>query len=167
MSHLLMDRQEEENLCSFLEAVPRLVILHHLFQSVVLLLLKLAVCSCSYCSSSSSSNSSSRSLVSAPDFKSVSATRISLTALSSIFILFVTIFECSLQSSDLLRLLCVTGYSCRNLRYGLFYSDSKTDLKLQCDSCIKSQLFEGAKNLQNVFSKLTAVCCVLLPHNPY
>ena len=29
---------------------------------------------------------------------------------------------------------------------------------------IKFQLFEGA---QDVFSRLTAVCCMLLPHNPY
>jgi hypothetical protein len=43
-------------------------------------------------------------------------------------------------------------------------SDSKTDLKLQCDYYIKFQLFEGA---QDVFSRLMAVCCMLLPHNPY
>jgi len=35
--------------------------------------------------------------------------------------------------------------------------------KLWCDYCIKFQLFEGA---QDVFSRLTAVCCMLLPHNP-
>jgi len=29
---------------------------------------------------------------------------------------------------------------------------------------MKFQLFEGA---QDVFSRLTAVCCLLLPHNPY
>jgi len=43
-------------------------------------------------------------------------------------------------------------------------SDSKTDLNLRCNYCIKFQLFEDA---QNVFSRLTAVCCMLLPHNPY
>jgi hypothetical protein len=42
------------------------------------------------------------------------------------------------------------------------YSDSKTDLKLQCDYSIKFQLFEGA---QDVFSRLTAVCWMLLKHN--
>jgi len=46
----------------------------------------------------------------------------------------------------------------------IFYIDSETDLKLQCDYCIKFQLFEGA---QDVFSRLTAVCYILLPHNPY
>jgi len=46
----------------------------------------------------------------------------------------------------------------------VFYSDSKTDLKLICDYSIKFQLFEGA---QDVFSRLMAVCCMLLPHNPY
>ena len=45
----------------------------------------------------------------------------------------------------------------------VFYSDSKTDLKLRCDYFIKFQLFKGA---QDVFSRLTAVCCILLPHNP-
>jgi len=42
-------------------------------------------------------------------------------------------------------------------------SDNKTDLKLRCDFCIKFQLFEGA---QDVFIRLMAVCCMLLPHNP-
>jgi len=46
----------------------------------------------------------------------------------------------------------------------VFYSESKTDLKLQWDYCIKFQLNEGA---QDVFSRLMAVCCMLLPHNPY
>jgi hypothetical protein len=46
----------------------------------------------------------------------------------------------------------------------VFYSDSKTDLKLRCEYCIKFQLFEGA---QDIFGGLTAVCCMLLPHNPH
>jgi len=46
----------------------------------------------------------------------------------------------------------------------IFYSDSKTDLKQRCDYCTKFQLFKGA---QDVFARLTAVCCMLLPHNPY
>ena len=46
----------------------------------------------------------------------------------------------------------------------VLYSDSKTDIKLWCDSCIKFQLFEGA---QDVFIRLMAVCCMFLPHNPY
>jgi len=46
----------------------------------------------------------------------------------------------------------------------VLYSDSKTDLKLGHDSSIKFHLFEGA---QDVVTRLTAVCCMLLPHNPY
>jgi hypothetical protein len=46
----------------------------------------------------------------------------------------------------------------------VFYSDSKKDLKLRCDYCTKFQLFKGT---QDVFSRLTPVCCRLLPHNPY
>ena len=46
----------------------------------------------------------------------------------------------------------------------VFYGDSKTDLELRCDYCIKFQLFEGA---QDVVARLTAVCCMLLPHSPY
>ena len=38
------------------------------------------------------------------------------------------------------------------------------DLKLWCDNCIKFQVFEGA---QDIFIRLTAVCCMFLPHNPY
>jgi len=38
------------------------------------------------------------------------------------------------------------------------------DLKLWCDYCIEFQLFEGA---QDVFIRLTAVCCMFLPHNTY
>jgi len=39
----------------------------------------------------------------------------------------------------------------------VFYSDSKTELKLQCDYCIKFQQNEGA---QDVLSTLMAVCCM-------
>jgi len=56
----------------------------------------------------------------------------------------------------------------------VFYSDSKTDLKLGRDSSIKFHLFEGAqdvvtifKGAQDVVTRLTALCCMLLPHNPY
>jgi len=47
----------------------------------------------------------------------------------------------------------------------VFYSDSKTDLKLRCGYCIKFQLFEGAKDV--VTRLLKTVCCMLLLHNPY
>ena len=42
-SHLLLDRQKDEHLCSFLEAVPRVAVLHHLLQPVVCLVVRLAV----------------------------------------------------------------------------------------------------------------------------
>ena len=45
-----------------------------------------------------------------------------------------------------------------------FCSDNTTDLKVRCDYCIKFQVFEGA---QDVFSRLTVVCCTLVPNNPY
>jgi len=45
-----------------------------------------------------------------------------------------------------------------------FSSDNKTDLKVRCDCCIKFQLFESA---EDVFSRLMAVCCMLVPNNPY
>jgi len=38
----------------------------------------------------------------------------------------------------------------------VFYSDGKTDLKLQCDCCIKFQLFKGS---QDVVTRLMAICC--------
>ena len=44
----------------------------------------------------------------------------------------------------------------------VLYSDSKTDLKVWCDYCIKFELFEGGQDV----TRLTAVCCILLPHNP-
>jgi len=47
----------------------------------------------------------------------------------------------------LVRLLCVN--------MGYFYGDSKTDLKLWCDSCTILQLCRGA---QVVFSKFAGVC---------
>ena len=86
-SHLLLDQQKDEYLCSFLEAVPRLVI-RHLLQPVVQLLLRLAVVLCCCCSLS---EQSSTLLASAPDSKSVSATRISLMAFLSSLIFFLGI----------------------------------------------------------------------------
>jgi len=46
----------------------------------------------------------------------------------------------------------------------IFYSHSKTDLKLWCDCSKKLHLYEGA---QDIVTRLMAVCCMLLPHNPY
>ena len=61
----------------------------------------------------------------------------------------------------------MTGHSCRNLCHedlSCFYSDSKTGLKLRCDYYVNFQLLECT---QDIFIRLTAVCCMLLPHNPY
>jgi len=43
------------------------------------------------------------------------------------------------------------------------YSDGRTDLKLRCDCSIKFHLLKGAQDV----TRLTAVCCMLLPHDPY
>jgi len=79
------------------------------------------------------------SLAFAPDSELVSANRISHMAFSS-FIYFFPAIARDPQSSALLRLLCMTQNSFRNVipvSMNIFYSDNKTDLKLQCDCCIK------------------------------
>jgi hypothetical protein len=98
--------------------------------------------------------------------ESVSATRISLLASSSSFIYFFPAIARYPQLSALFKLLCMTRHSCRNVvpvRYDVFYSDFKTDLKLRCECSIKFHLFENAQDV----TRLTAVCCMLLPYNPY
>jgi len=45
----------------------------------------------------------------------------------------------------------------------IFYSEIKTDLKLRCDSCMNSSYLGVPK----IFCRFTAVCCMLLAHNPY
>jgi len=50
------------------------------------------------------------------------------------------------QSSALFRLLCMTRHSFRNVipvSMNVFCSDSKTDLKLHCDCCIKIPAIRG------------------------
>jgi len=103
--HLLLDRQKDEYLCSFLEVVSRLVI-HHLLQPVVRLLLRVVVVvvvvavavaaaaggggggDAAAAVVRPSPQKSSTSLASAPDSELVSATRTSLMASSSSFIFF-------------------------------------------------------------------------------
>jgi hypothetical protein len=46
------------------------------------------------------------------------------------------------------------------LDMSVFYSESKTDLKLWCDSCTNS-------SYSGVPRRLTAVCCMLLPHKSH
>ena len=80
------------------------------------------------------------SLAFAPDSELVSATRISLMASSSSFIYFFPDIAQDPQLFALFRLLCITLHSFRNVisvSMKVFYSDSKTDLKLRCDCCIK------------------------------
>jgi len=106
------------------------------------------------------------SLAFTPDSYAVSATRISLMASSSSFI--YLFFWPLLETHNHLPclLLCMTRYSFRHVipvSINVFYSNSKTDLKLRCDCCIKFPLYEGT---QDVVTTLTAVCCMLLPHNP-
>ena len=111
-------------------------------------------------------NSLLTSLAFAPDSKAVSATRISLMASFSSFIYFFPAIAQDPQLSALFRLLCMTRHSFRNIIPVdmNIYSDSKTDVKLRCNCVWIFQLFEGA---QDIVSRLTAVCCMLLPHNPY
>ena len=81
-----------------------------------------------------------------PDSESVSATRISLMASSCSFIYFFLAIARDPQSSALFRLLCMTWHSFRNVipvSMNVFYSDSKTDLKLQCGCCIKIPAIRG------------------------
>jgi hypothetical protein len=62
-------------------------------------------------------------------------------------------------------LLCMTRHSCSNLmplRYERLLQWQQNRSKATI--CIKFQLFEGA---QDVFSRLMAVCCMLLPRNLY
>jgi len=86
-------------------------------------------------------------------------------ASSSSFIYFFLVIARDPQSA-LFCLLCMTWHSFRNVipvSMNIFYSDSKTDLKLRCDSCIKIAAIQGCPRR----TRLTAVCCMLLPHNPY
>jgi hypothetical protein len=96
----------------------------------------------------------------------VSAMRISLSASSSIFIYFFPVIPRYPQSSALFRLLCMTRHSWRNVipvRYERLLRWQQNWFKLGHDSSIKSHQFVGAQDV----SRLTAVCCMLLPHNPY
>jgi hypothetical protein len=99
--------------------------------------------------------------------ESVSATRISLLASSSNFIYIFPAIAWYPQLCALFRLLCMTQHSCRNVipvRYECLLQWQQNRPKLLCDCSIKFQLFEGA---QDFVARLTAVCCMLPPHNPY
>ena len=81
-------------------------------------------------------NSLLTSLAFAPDSEAMSATRISVMASSWSFIYFFPAIPRDPQSSALFRLLCMTYHSFRNVisvDMNIFYSDRKTDLKLQCN----------------------------------
>jgi hypothetical protein len=71
-----------------------------------------------------------------------------------------------LQWSALFSLLCMTTQLQKPNTTEIRTSSTVTvkHLKLRCDYCIKFHLFEGT---QDVFSRLTVVCWMLLPHNPY
>ena len=98
------------------------------------------------------------------DSKSVSATRISLMASSSSFDFFLGHCNRHLQWSALFILLCMTGHSCSNLmplRYERLLQWQQNRYKATM------LLYKIPGVPQDVFSRLTAVCCMLLPHNPY
>ena len=159
-SHLLLEWQKDEYLCSFLEAVPRLII-HHLLQPVFQLLLRL--------------------IVVIPFL--LPRTVFNIASLSTWFR--VSVSHQNFTDGFLLEFDFFPGYWSSPTMDCLIYiplcdwaqlqkpnatkirassSDNKTDLTLRYDYCIKFQLFEGA---QDVFSRLMAVCYMLLPHNPY
>ena len=84
----------------------------------------------------------------APDSVVMSAIRISPMASSSSSIYFFPAIGWDPQTSALFRLLCITRHSFRNVipvDTNIFYSDSKTDLKLQCDCCIKIPAIQGCR----------------------
>jgi hypothetical protein len=97
----------------------------------------------------------------------VSAMRISLSASCSSFIYFFPAIPRYPQSSALFRLLCMTRHSCRNVipaRYEHLLQWQQNRSKARTWLLYKIYLFEGA---EDVVTKLTAVCCMLLLHNPY
>ena len=123
-------------------------------------------CCCCSCYSSSSSNASSASLASASDSMSVSATRISLMVSSSSLIFsqpLLNTYNGLPYVDSFLWLGTVAETKCHE-DTSFFHGDSKTGLKLWCDCRIKFQLLEG---VQDVFSRLAAVYCMLLSQNPY
>ena len=72
-----------------------------------------------------------------------------------------------LQQSALFTILCMTGHSCSNLtllRYEHLVQWKQNGSKAMMWLLYKIPLFEDA---QDIFSRMTAVCCRLLPHNPY
>jgi hypothetical protein len=86
------------------------------------------------------------SLAFAPNSESVPATRISLIVSSSSFIYFFPAIARDPQSSALFRLHCMTRHNFRNVipvSMNVFYSDTRTDVKLQCDCCIKIPAIPG------------------------
>jgi hypothetical protein len=101
--------------------------------------------------------------------ESMSATRISLLASSSSFIYFFRPLLDTHNRLPCFRLLCMTGHSCRNvrpIRYECLLQWQQNRSKWLCDLCdssIKFHLLEGAQDV----TRFTAVCCMLLPHNPY
>jgi len=69
-----------------------------------------------------------------------------------------------LQQSALFTLLCMTGLSFSNLRYEHHLHWQQNRSKATMWKMCEFQLFGGA---EDVFSRLTILCRMLLPHNPY
>ena len=128
-----------------------------------------ACCCCCFCSSSSSSSSkySSNFASRRTWFRVGSATRISLLVSLSSFNFFPGRCNRHLQWSALFTLLCMTGHRVSNLmllRYERRLQWRQNRSKATTWKLCEFQLFGGA---QYVFSGLTTVCWMLLPHNPY
>ena len=89
-----------------------------------------------------------------------------------LFILFLFLFFFGAiawdpQSSALCTLLSMTGHSCRNVipvRYECLLQWKQNRSKATMWLLHKFQKFEGA---QDIVTRMKAVCCMLLPHNPY
>ena len=128
-SHLLLDWQKVEYLCSFLEAVPRMVV-HHLLQLVVWLLLRLAAAGVVVvCGGGGGGGGGSGSVVlilllhlkivfnidSLSTWFWVGVSNHNFTdGFLLVFDIFAAIAQ-HLQWSALLRFFSMTGHSCRNL----------------------------------------------------
>ena len=168
-SHLLLDRQKDEYLCSFLEAVLSLVICH-LLQPVVRLLLRLAAAVVVAPlpllllppPPQNRQNRYPQHLIQSqcqqPEFHRWLPPRV--------WFFFSAIAQ-RVQQSTFLRLLSTTGYSCRNLILRIYelllqWEQNRSDAAIWLLYTIPA--IWGCPRL---FSRLTALCSMLLPNNPY
>jgi len=106
----------------------------------------------------------------APDSEAMWATRISLMASSSSFIYFFLAIARHPQLSALFRLLCMTQHSFRIVYQWACDSEiwTSTVTAKQISSYVVTAVWIPAiRWCQEVFSRLPAVCCMVLRHNTY